>query len=99
MRPMRVGYARVSRRIQRLKPQRDAPLADGCERVFEEKVFSGKSGRKALREALNYRREGDDLVVTMLDRLARSFRELIAANSAAEAALIHENLVEDGFRG
>jgi DNA invertase Pin-like site-specific DNA recombinase len=46
MRPMRVGYARVSRRIQRLKPQRDAPLADGCERVFEEKVFSGKSGRK-----------------------------------------------------
>ena len=52
-----------------------------------------------MREALNYRREGDDLVVTMLDRLARSFRELIAANSAAEAALIHENLVEDGFRG
>ena len=52
-----------------------------------------------MREALNYRREGDDLVVTMLDRLARSFRELIAANSAAEAALIHEKLVEDGFRG
>jgi DNA invertase Pin-like site-specific DNA recombinase len=96
---MRVGYAKVSRRTQRLKPQRDPLLADGCERDFEEKVFSGKSGRKALREALNYCHEGHDLVVTRLDRLARSFREFIAANSAAEAAPIYEKLVEDGFRG
>ncbi len=49
---MRVGYTRVSRRDQRLEPQRDALLDDGCERVFEEKVSSReaeRSHRAALR--------------------------------------------------
>jgi len=32
---MRIGYARVARKDQKLEPQRDALLADGCERVFE----------------------------------------------------------------
>jgi DNA invertase Pin-like site-specific DNA recombinase len=36
MRLKKVGYGRVSRKDQRLDPQRDALLADGCERVFEE---------------------------------------------------------------
>src|SRR5918993_4737038 len=74
---MRVGYARVSQQDQRLEPQRDALLADGCERVFEEKVSSREVDRKALREALDYCREGDVLVVARLDRLGRSLRELI----------------------
>jgi DNA invertase Pin-like site-specific DNA recombinase len=51
---VRVGYARVSRQNQRLEPQRDALLADGCEQVFEEKVSSRKVDRKALREAFDY---------------------------------------------
>jgi DNA invertase Pin-like site-specific DNA recombinase len=38
----------VSRQDQRLEPQRDALLADGCERVFEEKVSSRELDRKAL---------------------------------------------------
>ena len=74
---MRVGYARVSRKDQRLEPQRDALLADGCERVFEEKVSSREADRKALREAFDWCREGDVLVVARLDRLGRSLRELI----------------------
>ncbi len=74
---MRVGYARVSRQDQKLEPQRDALLADGCERVFEEKVSSREADRKALREAFDYCREGDVLVVARLDRLGRSLRELI----------------------
>ncbi len=74
---MRVGYARVSRKDQRLEPQRDALLADGCERVFEEKVSSREADRKVLREAFDYCREGDVLVVARLDRLGRSLRELI----------------------
>ena len=37
---MRVAYARVSRQDQRLEPQHHALLADGCERIFEEKVSS-----------------------------------------------------------
>jgi len=67
----------VSSRDQRLEPQRDALLADGCERVFEEKVSSREAERKALREAFDYCREGDVLVVASLDRLGRSLRELI----------------------
>ena len=74
---MRVGYARVSRQDQKLEPQRDALLADGCERVFEEKVSSREAERGALREAFDYCREGDVLVVARLDRLGRSLRELI----------------------
>jgi DNA invertase Pin-like site-specific DNA recombinase len=73
-------------------------LADGCARVLEDSVFSGKSGRETLREALDCCREGDDLVVARLDRSKRSFKELIAANSAAEAARIYDKLVEDGSR-
>ena len=48
MRPMRVGSARIRRRDRRLDPQLDALLADPCERVFEEKIFSRKADRKAL---------------------------------------------------
>ena len=65
---MRIGYARVSRQHQRLEPQRDALLADGCERVFEEKV----SSREPLCEAIDYCRQGDVLVVARLDRLGGS---------------------------
>jgi DNA invertase Pin-like site-specific DNA recombinase len=55
---MRVGYARVSRQDQKLEPQRDALVADGCEKVFEEKISSREADRKALREAFEYCREG-----------------------------------------
>ena len=74
---MKVGYARVSSRDQRLEPQRDALLADGCERVFEEKISSRETERIALREAFDYCRPEDVLVVSSLDRLGRSLRELI----------------------
>ncbi len=67
----------MSRKDQKLEPQRDALLADGCERVFEEKISSREVDRKVLREALDYCREGDVLVVARLDRLGRSLRELI----------------------
>lgn len=74
---MRVGYARVSRQDQKLEPQSDVLLADGCERVFEEKISSREVERGALRETFDYCREGDVLVVARLDRLGRSLRELI----------------------
>ncbi len=67
----------MSRRDQKLEPQRDALLADGCERVFEEKISSREAERGALLEAFDYCREGDVLVVARLDRLGRSLWELI----------------------
>jgi DNA invertase Pin-like site-specific DNA recombinase len=48
----------VSRKDQRLEPQCDALLADGCERVFKVKISSREADRKALREAFDYCREG-----------------------------------------
>lgn len=74
---MLVGYARVSSAGQSLDVQLDALHAAGCEKVFSEKV-SGTStnGREALADALDFVREGDTLVVTRLDRLARSVGDL-----------------------
>lgn len=74
---MLIGYARTSTLEQKagLEAQREALTAIGCERVFEEQV-SSVAIREALSEALTFSREGDTLVVTKLDRLARSVRHL-----------------------
>lgn len=71
---MRVGYARRSTREQEttLETQRQALLADGCERIYEDTISGAKSERKGLEAALDYLRSGDHLVVTRLDRLGRS---------------------------
>lgn len=74
---MLVGYARVSSTDQHLDIQLDALRQAGCEKVFFEKV-SGRStrDRHELTQALDFVREGDTLVVTRLDRLARSVGDL-----------------------
>ncbi|WP_246610954.1 recombinase family protein [Aquisediminimonas profunda] len=72
-----VGYARVSSTGQSLDVQLEALKDAGCEKIFSEKM-SGRSteGRDQLAEALDYLREGDTLIVTRLDRLARSVGDL-----------------------
>lgn len=74
---MLVGYARVSSVGQSLEVQREQLQAAGCEKLFEEKR-SGRSAadRPQLQAALEFVREGDTLVVTRLDRLARSITDL-----------------------
>lgn len=74
---MLVGYARVSSVGQSLEVQEDLLRQAGCEKVFAEKK-SGRTAadRAALQEAVDYVREGDTLVVTRLDRLARSIMDL-----------------------
>jgi DNA invertase Pin-like site-specific DNA recombinase len=86
-----IGYARTStlEQVAGLEAQREALRAVGCERLYEEQV-SSVAPREALREALSYSREGDTLIVTKLDRLARSVRhlgELIEALEARGVAL------------
>lgn len=73
----KVGYARVSSVGQSLEVQIDNLRNAGCEKIFSEKQ-SGTSAtnRMALQEALEWLREGDTLVVTRLDRLARSGKDL-----------------------
>jgi len=74
---MLCGYGRVSSSGQSLELQLDALKEAGCEKVFAEKR-SGTStdGRDALADALDFVREGDTLVITRLDRLARSSVDL-----------------------
>jgi DNA invertase Pin-like site-specific DNA recombinase len=72
-----IGYGRTSTTDQQagLEAQRRDLKAAGCKRVFEEQVSSIKH-RPQLQAALDCAREGDMLVVTKLDRLARSARHL-----------------------
>jgi DNA invertase Pin-like site-specific DNA recombinase len=76
---MKIGYARVSSVGQSLDVQLAALGEAGCDRIYQEKA-SAKStdGRPELEHALDLLREGDELVVTRLDRLARSVPDLYA---------------------
>jgi DNA invertase Pin-like site-specific DNA recombinase len=75
---MLIGLARVSTSSQDHALQVDALKAAGCERIFVETVSGTKADRPELRKALDYLRDGEDvLVVYSLSRLARSIRNLI----------------------
>lgn len=73
-----VGYARTSTIGQAagLEAQLRDLAAAGCGKVFQEQVSSVDTKRPELEQALDYLREGDALVVTKLDRLARSMANL-----------------------
>ena len=69
-----VGYARVSSTGQDLSVQLEK-LA-GCDKIFKEKRSGVDTGRPELKRCLEYLREGDTLLVTKMDRLARSTSDL-----------------------
>jgi DNA invertase Pin-like site-specific DNA recombinase len=73
----KIGYARVSSKAQDYQAQVDALKAAGCERIFSEKI-SGKTmdGRREFDRLMKALLPGDVVVVTKLDRLARSSRDL-----------------------
>src|ERR1700751_3594549 len=71
------GYARVSTDGQSLAAQDGQLHAAGCAKVFSEKVSGAKTDRTALGKLLKRLEPGDVLVVTRLDRLARSTRDLL----------------------
>ena len=74
---MKVGYSRVSSVGQNLESQLIALKEYGCEKIFQEKV-SGTStkGREQFKQCLEFIREGDELVVTRIDRCSRSVLDL-----------------------
>jgi DNA invertase Pin-like site-specific DNA recombinase len=80
LRPCRMtifGYARVSTDGQTLDAQVSALKAAGAVRVFRETASGAKTDRRELARALKSLGEGDTLLVTRLDRLARSTRDLL----------------------
>ena len=74
---MKIGYARVSTMEQNLDRQLDNLKAQGCERIYEEKITGTKAHRPELDKMLDILREGDTLVVDSFSRLARSTKELV----------------------
>jgi DNA invertase Pin-like site-specific DNA recombinase len=71
------GYARVSTTDQDLSIQHAALEAEGCITVFSEKMSgTTMNGREQLRMLLNVAQEGDVVVITRIDRLARSMKDL-----------------------
>jgi DNA invertase Pin-like site-specific DNA recombinase len=74
---MKLGYARVSTEDQTLQLRRRRLKEAGCEKVFEEKTSGAARKRPELERLLGEVRKCDVLVVTRLDRLARSTAELL----------------------
>jgi len=74
---MKIGYARVSSYGQSLEVQRQKLKDEGCSEIFEEKISALSQKRNELDNALRTIREGDVLIVTKLDRLARSMQDLL----------------------
>lgn len=71
------GYARVSTSEQELTVQEEALKAAGCEVIRSEKVSgTSRDGRSELQNLMDFTRQGDAIVVTRIDRLARSVRDL-----------------------
>ena len=88
----RYGYARVSTTDQDLAIQREALQRAGCTVIREEKVSgTSRQGREELRTLLEFLRPGDELVVTRVDRLARSIgdlQDIVRELRAREVALV-----------
>ena len=71
------GYARVSTDGQSLAAQVSELKAAKCAKIFQEKISGARSDRKQLMRVITVLAKGDVLVVTRLDRLARSTRDLL----------------------
>jgi DNA invertase Pin-like site-specific DNA recombinase len=71
-----VGYARVSSTGQDLAVQLEKLDGAGCNKIFKEKRSGVDAGRPELKRCLDYLREGDTLLVTKINRLARSTSDL-----------------------
>jgi DNA invertase Pin-like site-specific DNA recombinase len=92
-----VGYARVSTADQRPEAQVDALIAAGCDKVFTEHASGTLAKRPRLQETLRYLRDGDTLVVTKLDRLGRSVRNLKQVADELEARKVGLRALSQGI--
>ena len=72
-----IGYARVSTTDQDLDVQLEALKQAGTERIYQEKVSGVKKDRPELVAMLDYVRDEDTVIVTKLDRIARSTKHLL----------------------
>ena len=74
---MIIGYARISTEDQNLDGQVDALKAAGAEKIFADRITGTARSRPELDRLLDQVRQGDVIIVTKYDRLARSLRDLL----------------------
>lgn len=74
---MLIGYARASTDDQDTAAQVTSLKAAGCRRIFREKASAGRWDRPELNRLLDHLRKADVLVVSKLDRLSRSLRDVL----------------------
>lgn len=92
---MKIGYARISTKDQKLDLQIDALERAGCEKIFRDVASGAKDKRTGLAEAVNFARKGDVIVVWKLDRLGRSLKHLIQTiNELSERGIGFESIEE-----
>ncbi|MBF7145190.1 recombinase family protein [Bacillus toyonensis] len=101
---MKYGYARVSTVSQELEVQLKALENEGCDNIYSEKFTGTKSDRPQLQEVLSLLKEGDTLVVTKLDRLARNTVEGIEIvkglfSKGVRVHVLNVGLLEDTTMG
>lgn len=93
---MKIGYARVSTLEQSFNLQSDALLKAGCEKIYQDVGTGAHIERVGLKEALEYLRPSDTLVVWRLDRLGRSLGKLIELINALKArGIAFQSIVEN----
>jgi len=88
-----VGYARVSSIGQSLDVQLEK--LKGCDRIFKEKRSGVDTGRPALKQCLAFLRDGDTLLVTKIDRLARSTSDLYRIISQLSEKSVSFKVIDD----
>lgn len=76
--PRTIGYARVSTEGQTLETQVSILKKQGCNKVFKEKISGAKTSRPELTKLLSYIKEDDTVMVTRIDRMARSTFDLFS---------------------
>lgn len=94
---MLVGYMRISTAEQNLNLQRDALVAAGCEKIFEDVGSGAVDSRKGLGECLDYVRAGDTVVSWKLDRLGRSLKHLLQMVSDLEKRKVGLKVISENI--
>jgi DNA invertase Pin-like site-specific DNA recombinase len=95
---MKIAYIRTSTTDQKnsLKSQEEVLRQAGCEKLFIEEA-SAVGKRPILEEALDFLRDGDQLCVKSMDRLARSVSHMVEISSMLEKKNVHLNILNMGI--
>jgi DNA invertase Pin-like site-specific DNA recombinase len=96
---MKIGYARTSttEQVAGLEVQIRELEAAGIEKLFQEQLSSVDAKRPELAAVIEFARRGDTLIVTKLDRLARSVANLVEIEAALKAKDVHLQILNLGI--